>query len=151
VVDTNIPKIFRELYTEAEGCLKSNYLTGASVCARKIVYELALRENAEGETYEERIKSLKSIKTDLDPTYFDTLLTIQQLTSEKVHEDAYDKWDSNHLRLILASILEVLHELYVEPEVRKARRKQILELKEEILGKKKDIKENSTTDNAPNE
>lgn len=133
VVNSSIPRVFRELYAEAEGCLKGNFLTGASACARKIIYELALREGAEGDTYEERIKSLKSLKPEVDPTYFDTLLTIQQLTSDKIHEKAYDKWESAHLRLILASLIEVLHELYVEPHDRKARRQAILDLKSEVL------------------
>jgi hypothetical protein len=34
-LDINIPLILRKLFTEAEGCLKSNFLTGASVCVRK--------------------------------------------------------------------------------------------------------------------
>jgi len=133
VVNSNIPRVFRELYAEAEGCLKGNFLTGASACARKIIYELALLEGATGNSYEERIKSLKLLKPEIDSAYFDTLLTIQQLTSAKVHEKAYDKWESAHLRLILASLIEVLHELYVAPRDRKARRQAILDLKKEVL------------------
>jgi len=37
VIDERIPKNIRELLTEAEGCLKSNFLTGASACARKLI------------------------------------------------------------------------------------------------------------------
>ena len=37
VVDERIPRNIRELITEAEGCLKSNFLTGASACTRKVV------------------------------------------------------------------------------------------------------------------
>ena len=46
VLDNRIPRILRELFTEAEGSLKSNYLTGASACARKIVYELTRLEGS---------------------------------------------------------------------------------------------------------
>ncbi len=135
-VDKRIPRILRELFAEAEGCLKSNFLTGASACARKIVYELSDREDSEGDDYETRIKSLKSKLPDIDPTYFDTLLTIQQVTSDKVHENAYDGWQSNHLRVILASLLEILNEIYVLPKARSEKRKSILAMKEEVLGDK---------------
>jgi hypothetical protein len=39
-----IPRELRELISEAaEGCLKSNFLTGAMACARNGVHELAAR------------------------------------------------------------------------------------------------------------
>jgi hypothetical protein len=132
-VDDRIPAILRQLLTEAEGCLKSNFLTGASACARKLVYELARRESAEGSDYEERIKSLKAKRPDVDGTYFDNLVAIQRVTSEKVHENSYDGWSGKHLRLILASLHEILYEMYALPEIKKARREQLLKLKSEIL------------------
>ena len=122
--------------TEAEGCLKSNFLTGASACARKIVYELARIEGAEGNNYDQRIKSLKKVRPDVDKEFFDTLLTIQQVTSDKVHEESYDKWEAKHLRLILSTLKEILDGMYVLPELRKEKRKSILDLKTEILGGK---------------
>jgi hypothetical protein len=135
VLDERIPKILRELLTEAEGCLKSNYLTGASVCARKIVYELGSISSAAGSNYEERIKSLKDLHAEVDPAFFDTLLTIQQVTSTKVHENSYDGWEAKHLRVILASLAEVLHEIYVLPAKRADRRQAIIKLKEELTPK----------------
>ena len=89
-LDGRIPRVLRELITDAEGCLKSNFLTGASACVRKVVYELAALEGAQGNHYEERIKSLKEVHTSVESVYFDTLLTIQEVTSSKVHEEAYD-------------------------------------------------------------
>lgn len=135
-LDKRLPKILRELITEAEGCLKSNFLTGASACARKIVYELAILEKAEGTNYDERIKSLKKIRSDIEEVYFDTLLTIQQITSDKVHEQSYDGWQAKHLRLILSTLVELLNIIYVIPEIRNEKRESILSLKKEILGKK---------------
>lgn len=132
VLDERVPKVLRELLTEAEGCLKSNYLTGASACARKIVYELGVLHKAVGENYEDRIKSLKDIHPDVEPAFFDTLLTIQQLTSTKVHENSYDGWEAKHLRVILASLADVLHELYVVPALRADRRQAIISLKNEL-------------------
>ena len=134
VLDQRIPKILRELLTEAEGCLKSNFLTGASACARKIVYEMTSTEKFDG-NYEDRIKSLKQKYPEVEQTYFDTLLTIQQLTSSKVHENSYDGWNSGHLQLILASLRKMLHEIYVVPALREDDRKSILKLKKELLGK----------------
>jgi hypothetical protein len=142
VLDSRIPRVLRKLMSEAEGCLKSNFLTGASVCARKIVYELGVLQKGTGDNYEERIKSLKVINPNVEPTYFDTLLTIQQVTSTKVHEQSYDGWEAKHLRLILSSLAEVLREIYVVPAIREEKRKAILDLKNEVLG----IKPEESTD-----
>ena len=132
-LDDRVPRILRELLTESEGCLKSNFLTGASACARKINYELAILNEIDDENYEERIKSLKNKHNKIEQTYFDTLLTIQKVTSSKVHENSYDGWTSGHVRLILASIREVLRELYVVPALRDDRRREIIELGNELL------------------
>ncbi len=131
VLDPRIPRNLRELLTEAEGSLKSNFLTGASACARKIVYELT--KDTEISNYEDRIKSLKEKRQDVDEFYFDTLLTIQQTTSSKVHEKAFDRWEARHLRVILAALREILHVLFVEPALKENRRKGILDLKKEVL------------------
>lgn len=132
-LDERVPRILRELLTEAEGCLKSNFLTGASACVRKIVYELAVLEKAQGENYEDRIKSLKDVHVDVEPAFFDTLLTIHQVTSTKVHENSYDGWEAKHLRVILAALADVLHEVYVVPSLREDRRKAIVALKAELI------------------
>ena len=138
VMDSRVPRVLRELLTEAEGSLKSNFLTGASACARKIVYELSVDQGSNTGNYEDRIKSLKEEHPEVDGTYFDTLLTIQQVTSSKVHESAYDGWEGKHVRLILATLREVLHQLYVVPALREDSRQSILALKSELLGEKRD-------------
>lgn len=86
--------------------------------------------------YENRIKSFKKKYPEVEQTYFDTLLTIQQMTSSKIHENSYDGWNSRHLRLILATLRQILHEIYVVPALREDRRESILKLKEELLGEK---------------
>ncbi len=133
VLDERIPRVLRELLTEAQGCQKSNFLTGASACARKLVYELGVLGGAKGENYEDRIKSLKEVHSNVDPMFFDTLLTIQQLTSTKVHENSYDGWEAKHLRVILAALSEALHEIYVVPALRADRRRAVLALKDELI------------------
>jgi hypothetical protein len=137
VLDSSIPQQLRELFVEAEGCLKTNFLTGASACARKIIYELAARENADGDDYASRIKSLKTLFSDVDSSYFDTLLTVQEITSTKVHESSFDGWEAKHLRVILAAIQEVLHEIYVVPQQRAKKRQEILALRDQLLPKAK--------------
>lgn len=136
-LDNRIPSILRELITEAEGCLKSNHLTGASACVRKVVYELARIGQAEGRNYEERIKSLKQKYPSVEPTHFDTLLSIQEMTSAKVHEDAYDGWTSQHLRVLLAALHEVLSEVYVVPALRADRRTRIQKMRDEYCQRRK--------------
>jgi len=142
-IDGRIPKVLRELLSEAEGCQKSNFLTGASACIRKLIYELAIKEDAVGDSYDDRIKSLKKIFTDIDGEYFDSLLIIQQVTSDKVHEDSYEGWDSNHLNLILATITEILNEIYVLPEIKKDKREKLLKLKKEVVDSKNNDNNNS--------
>ena len=134
VLDERIPKVLRELLTEAEGCLKSNFLTGASACVRKIVYELCTEKNAEGDSYRNQIKSLKSKCPEVEPAYFETLIAIHELTCNMVHENSYDGWEGQHLKIILNSLSEVLYELYVLPADREDRRRAVQDLKKNLTG-----------------
>jgi hypothetical protein len=120
-VDSRIPAEIRELISEAEGCVKMNYLTGASACTRKAIYELTIKEKAEGENYEDRIKFLKTKFTHIEPELFDVLSHIKDMTSDKVHEQSWDKWESGHLKLFLETLKVILHEIYVIPDERKKR------------------------------
>ena len=131
-IDIRIPKIIRELITEAEGSLKMNYLTGASACMRKAIYELLVYEKIEGDTYECRIKSLKGKYPSIDPELFDVLSHIQQMTSDKVHEQSWDKWDTPTLRLIIETLKEVLYEIYVLPDEKKQRKNTIQKLRQQV-------------------
>lgn len=134
-VDTRVPRIIRELITEAEGSLKMNYLTGASACIRKAIYELLVHEKLIDGEYEARIKSLKDKYPSIDPELFDVLGHIQQMTSDKVHEQSWDKWDSPTLRLIIETLKEVLYEIYVLPDERKLRKNTIQQLRQQTLKK----------------
>lgn len=141
VVDRRIPRILRELITEAEGCLKMNYLTGASACMRKAIYELLVYEKVEGDDYETRIKSLKGKYPDSDPSYFDTLASIQDMTSDKIHEQSWDKWDSPNLKFIIETLKSVLYDIYVTPQIKKERSIEIQRLKEKVEQDKKRVKQ----------
>lgn len=137
VIDNRIPSIIRELITEAEGCLKINYLTGASACTRKAIYELLVLEEMSAGDYQERIKSLKKKYPSTDPTLFDILSHIQDMTSDKVHEQSWDKWDSDNLKLIIETIKAVLYDIYVLPKIKEERSLQIQRLQENIKKDKK--------------
>lgn len=134
-VDTRVPRIIRELITEAEGCLRMNYLTGASACARKAIYELLVHEKAAGGSYEERIKSLKEQYSAIDPELFDVLSHIHQMTSDKVHEQSWDKWDSETLKLVIETLKTVLYEIFVLPDEKKQRTNAIQQMRQQALGK----------------
>jgi hypothetical protein len=136
-IDSRVPRIIRELITEAEGCVKMNYLTGASACCRKAIYELTVVEKAEGEDYEGRIKFLKKKFPAVDSELFDILCHIKDMTSDKVHEQSWDKWDSKHLTLFLESLKAILHEIYVLPDEKKSRSSKVQELLQDVKGKRK--------------
>lgn len=140
VMDSRIPKVIRELITEAEGCLKMNFLTGASACTRKAIYELLIIEKAEGSDYESRIKSLKAKNPDSDPTLFDILSHIQDITSDKIHEQSWDKWEPKYLKLIIETLKTILHDIYVIPSIKKERSSSIQKLLD-IVNKEKKSKQ----------
>lgn len=154
VVDARIPKIIRELITEAEGCVKMNYLTGASACCRKAIYELTVKEEAEGQDYEARIKFLKDKFPSVDSELFDILCHIKDMTSDKIHEQSWDKWDAKHLTMFLETLKAILHDIYVVPDEKKSRSQIVRDLLQKVRIKQKQAKGNgeakATNDNTEN-
>jgi hypothetical protein len=128
VIDSRIPKVLRELITEAEGCVKMNFLTGASACTRKAIYEFTVLQDCSGINYDDKIKELKSKFPQIHEELFDVLGHIKDLTSDKVHEQSWDKWDSDHLVLFIETLKAILHEVYVVPDDRKRRSQTIQNL-----------------------
>jgi hypothetical protein len=146
VIDKRINRILRELITEAEGSLKMNYLTGASACTRKAIYELTVLEEAQGDDYESKIKFLKSKYPSTDPALFDTLSHIQDMTSDKIHEQSWDEWDAGNLKLILETLKAILYEIYVLPKEKEAQSIQIQTLQKKVQEKTaKALPEKGTT------
>lgn len=138
-IDQRIPRVIRELINEAEGCLKMNFLTGASACMRKAIYELLVKEGAEGSDYQAKIKSLKVKYNSIDTEFFDILAHIQDMTSDKIHEQSWSKWDSNNLILIIETLKSILYEICVYPIEKSERSSSIQKLKQKILEDKKKI------------
>lgn len=143
VLDDRISSILRELVSEAEGCMKMNFLTGASACMRKAIYELLILEKIDSDTYVKKIKYLKKKYPDTDPSLFDILSHIQQMTSDKIHEQSWDKWDSKYLGLIIETLKTVLYDIYVLPQIKKERSNFIQQLKKNVFNKKSKGKNNS--------
>jgi len=136
VVDRRIPRVLRELITEAEGCAKMNYLTGASACTRKAIYELLSVQGADGPNYDDKIHDLQAKHPFVDSELFEILGHIKDMTSDHVHEQSWVAWDSKHLHLFLEALKAVLHEIYVVPDEKKSRANAIRSLREQ-LGKAK--------------
>lgn len=132
VIDRRIPRVMRDLITEAEGCAKMNFLTGASACTRKAIYELLVFEKVEGGDYDSRIKALAEKYSAIDKDLFEILGHIKDMTSEKVHEQSWDAWDSKHLHLFLETLKTALHEMYVVPDEKKSRAGTVRALREQI-------------------
>lgn len=140
VVDARIPKVIRELITEAEGCSKLNYLTGASACTRKAIYELLALQKTTGPNYDDKIKDLASKHLSVDSELFEILGHIKDMTSDHVHEQSWIAWDSKHLQLFLGAFKAVLHEIYVVPDEKRNRADSVRALKAQ-LGKAKAVGE----------
>jgi hypothetical protein len=138
VIDSRIPSVLRELITEAEGCAKMNYLTGASACTRKAIYELLALQKAEGANYDDKIGDLRLRHPAIDSELFEIIGHIKDMTSDHVHEQSWIAWDSKHLQLFLETLKAVLHEIYVVPEEKRERASAVRVLREQ-LGKAKNV------------
>lgn len=112
-----------------------NFMTGASACMRKAIYETLVIEKVEGVHYSDKIHALKKKYPSSDPELFDILGHIQEMTSDKVHEQSWDKWDANNLRLIIETLRTVLIDIYVEPKIKADRSKLIKQLRENVSKK----------------
>jgi hypothetical protein len=142
VLDDRIPAVIRELITEAEGCIKMNFLTGASACMRKAIYELTVLEKSEGTDYESKIKFLKDKYPGSDPNLFDIIAHIQDMTSDKIHEQSWDHWNSGHLKLFIETLKTILHDIYVDPKIKNERSAFIQKLFKQVsLDRKEKRKE----------
>lgn len=135
VLDNRIPAIIRDLITEAEGCLKMNFLTGASACMRKAIYELLVLEETTAEYYEDKIKELKTKYPNISSVYFEVLGNIQEMTSDKIHEQSWDDWNSQNLHLIIKTLKTVLREIYVLPKIKEDEIKAIQDLRSKLPNK----------------
>lgn len=125
VIDAEIPSELRDLLIEALRCVKENALTGASACIRKAIYQFLNRENAEGDNYDEKIKSIKKNWPQIED-YLDILKGIKGITSDQVHEDSFASFKSDDAKSYVAILEEIFREIYVIPNQRKRRKESIM-------------------------
>jgi hypothetical protein len=59
------------------------------------------------------------------------------MTSDKIHEQSLDEWDSHYLQLIIETLKTVLYDIYVSPQIKTERSNFIQQLHQSVLAKKK--------------
>lgn len=133
VIDDRIPRVIRELISEAEGCVKMNYVTGASACARKAIYELLAAQKCGGANYDDKIKALRDAHAEVDATHFEVLGHVKDVTSDHVHEESWEFFNVQHLKLAIETLKAVLHELYVVPDEQKKRAQKVRDLHQRVF------------------
>lgn len=142
-LDNRIPDKIRQLIFEAEQSRQANLLVGASACLRKAVYELiryektAVKNGETGRTdYEASIKKLKEKFMNVSPELFDALSNVQEMTSDSLHEESWEAWDSPKLRFLIELVKSILEEIYVFPDEKKKRLGILGQLKSTFEGNK---------------
>ncbi|TRZ48787.1 hypothetical protein D4Q80_03325 [bacterium] len=125
-----------------------NYLTGASACLRKAIYELLRKEGIGPDVgdYKERIKALKKKFPSVDSNYFDVLSNIKDMTDDKLHEESWNSFDSSTLQELLVATKSILYEMYILPEEKKSRLSAIPKLLEKLKKDKKEKQEKEDTE-----
>lgn len=135
-IDERIPKSIREPLSESDNCLKSNFITGASGALRKAVYKLLKHEKIPEKNdnstikHAERIEYLKKKYPTLEPDLLNELKTIHALTSQELHENDWEDFNAHQLRFLITVTKEILLEMYVTPDAKEKRRKELADLKE---------------------
>lgn len=128
-IDERISRKLRDLIEEAEKCIKNNCLTGASACIRKAIYEFLIKEEAIGESYEDKMKSLKGKYKLLDDDYIDMLVGIQGIMCDQVHEQSiHEKFSSQEAKAYIEVLKEIFNQVYVVPEKLKKQKNKICNL-----------------------
>lgn len=137
-IDSRINKKIRDLISEAEWCLKMNYLVWSSACLRKAIYELIALEKSEvfnknwHVNYQDSIKKLKQLFPNVQTELFDAMGQIQELISDNIHEKSWWKrWDKQ-IKSIISLLKEILYDMYVIPAQKKERFNFIPLLKSQI-------------------
>lgn len=128
-IDDRIPKDIRELVSEAEGCKEMNFMVGASGALRKAIYKFLRREKAEGDKYEDKIKWLKAKYPNVDSDYFDVLAQVTDMNSQDLHEDDWEPFKAAEFNELIGATKAILHEIYVEPHLKKGLKDRIFGLK----------------------
>lgn len=146
-IDERIPSQIRAALGEAIGSLKSNFLTSSSGCLRKAIYKLLKCENIPEKdmqtgkyfSHDERVTLLKTKHPKIDSELLDELRPIHILTSQELHENDWEDFDSPNLRYLIEIVKDILHKIYIAPLEQIKRREELLKLQKmaQIKNRKK--------------
>ena len=105
--DDYIPGAFRDLLSEAEGCMQKGFLTGGTACARRALDLLLNVAKTEGASYEDRLQSLG------DKHGIAKMLTsiLVQCGGASAKDNA--TLSADVLQLFIVTMKAVVYELYV--------------------------------------
>jgi hypothetical protein len=105
--DDYVPGAFRDLLSEAEGCLQKGFLTGGTACARRALDLLLSVAKTDGAAYEERLQSLGE-KHGISKMLTSILV---QCGGASAKENA--TLSAEVLQLFVVTMKAVVYELYV--------------------------------------
>lgn len=146
-IDERIPENIRVPLSEADNCLKSNFLIGSSAALRKSIYKLlqheAIPERRQTKflKHEKRIELLKKKYPKIDEALLNKLKSIHVLTSQELHENDWQDFNSQSLRFLLETTKEILFEIYILPDEKMKRSKELSELESKAKAKNKSNEE----------
>ncbi|WP_133128979.1 hypothetical protein [Legionella nagasakiensis] len=148
-IDERVPASIRKPLSESYNSLKSNLITGASAGLRKAIYKLLQHEeipdtNDAGDfhSHDYRIELLRQKHKEIDSELLNELKAIHILTSQELHENDWEDFDSPRIRFLIEVIKEVLNHLYIIPDEKEKRRKELAMLKSKAKPKKASKKKN---------
>jgi hypothetical protein len=105
--DDYVPGAFRDLLSEADGCLQRGFLTGGTACGRRALDLLLAVAKTEGATYEDRLQSL-GVKHGISKMLTSILV---QCGGASAKENA--TLSAEVLQLFIVTMKAVVYELYV--------------------------------------
>ena len=128
-LDTRVPATLRDLLVEADGCLKSGFLTGATACAQRAVQALLKLEDADGGSFQARLRSL----SDKYPAVAQVLFAVLMHFGDETVPDE-SKLDAHRLQLLMVTLKAVMYEIYVLGPERTERIQYVRRLLESLEG-----------------
>jgi hypothetical protein len=128
-LDTRVPATLRDLLVEADGCLKSGFLTGATACAQRAVQTLLKLEDADGGSFQARLRSL----SDKYPAVAQVLFAVLMHFGDETVPDE-SKLDAHRLQLLTVTLKAVMYEIYVLGPERTERIQYVRRLLESLEG-----------------
>ena len=106
--DPKVPGSLRDLLTEVDGCLKHNFLTGATACAQRAITTLLTIEKVDGPDVQARLRAL----TEKYPAVPQMLSSVLLQFGDATSRDGA-KLNASGLNLLVVTLKAALYEIYV--------------------------------------